>query len=420
MVYYADRTILVFNHGVQVMERKLRHLTAGQKANLLQTISVYQSEKKRVFKEIDSFAIKEKAAEIRASNISNLDILWEKAIKNFRNNGVVVHNAKNKKEAVDIFLRLTTENTRIVKSKSNIIDELELDSVRRIAATDIGDWIVNEMGTKKCHPINPAAYIALEKITDLLETKNVSAEKSPQAIVESIKAIIKREILEAEVGITGANFITSEGHIVLLENEGNISLVSHLPRKHIVFASVGKIVETLEEAATLAKCLALFGSPQKTTAYLNVIASPSKTRDIQKVLVHGVQGPDEVHLVVVDNNRRQLLTEKLKKTALYCINCGSCLFYCPAYRILGNEYSAAQIGGYGIILTPVEKIRKAVLFSCFGCEACEEVCPVGVEVFPNMKKLRREMPNSISRDIREQIVKKGNAVEESTVWEITR
>lgn len=403
-----------------MLENKLRHLTTGQKTNLLKTISVYQSEKKRVFNEIDSSAIKEKASKIRASNISNLDVLWEKAIENFRNNGVIVHKATNNEEAVDIFLRLTTDNTRIVKSKSNIIDELELDSVRSIAPTDIGDWIVKEMGIKKCHPINPAAYISIEEITDLLETKNVSVKKSPQAIVESIKAIIKKEILEAEVGITGANFITSEGHIVLLENEGNISLVSHLPRKHMVFASVSKIVESLEEVGTLAKCLALFGSPQKTTAYISVIASPSKTRDIQKVLVHGVQGPDEVHLVVVDNNRRRLLTEKLKKTALYCINCGSCLFYCPAYRILGNEYSAAQIGGYGIILTPVEKIRTAVLFSCFGCEACEEVCPVGVEVFPNMKKLRKQMPNSISRDIREQIVKKGNAVEESTAWEISR
>jgi len=402
------------------MESKLRYLTAGQKTNLLQTISVYQSEKKRVFEGLDISPIKKKASEIRTSNISNLEVLWQKAIENFRNNGVIVHHAKNKKEAADIFSELTTDQTKIVKSKSNIVDELELDSVRNITPTDIGDWIVKEMGTRKCHPINPAAYISIEEITALLRTKKITVEKTPQAIVESIKTIIKGEIKEAEVGITGANFITSEGHIVLLENEGNISLVSHLPRKHIVFASINKIVETLEEAATLAKCLALFGSPQKAAAYINVVTSPSKTRDIQKVLVQGVQGPDEVHLVVVDNNRRRLLEEKLKKTALYCINCGSCLFYCPAYRILGNEYSAAQIGGYGIILTPVEKIRTAVLFSCFGCEACEEACPVGVEVFPNMKKLRRQMPNSINRDIREQIVKKGNAVEDSAAWEISR
>ena len=218
-----------------------------------------------------------------------------------------------------------------------------MDSDRNITPTDIGDWLAKQMGTKKCHPINPAAYISIEEMDYYLRTKNIPATKTPQAIVESIKAIIKDKILEAEVGITGANFITSEGHIVLVENEGNISLVSHLPRKHIVFASINKIVATLEEAMTLTKCLALFGSPQKATAYINIITSPSKTRDIQKVLVHGVQGPDEVHLVVVDNNRRQLLAEKLKKTALYCINCGSCLFYCPAYRMLGNQYSDDQI-----------------------------------------------------------------------------
>jgi L-lactate utilization protein LutB len=402
------------------MEDKLRHLTIRQKENLLQTISVYQSEKKRVFKDLDASAIKEKASEIRASNISNLEALWNKAIENFRNNGVIVHTAENKDEAAEIFSRLTAEKTKIVKSKSNVIDELELDSVRNITPTDIGDWLVKQMGKRKCHPINPAAYISIEEIENFLRTKNIAVAKTPQAIVESIKAIIKEEILEAEVGITGANFVTSEGHIVLVENEGNISLVSHLPRKHIVFAGINKIVGTLEEAMTLVKSLALYGSPQKATAYINIITSPSKTRDIQKVLVHGVQGPDEVHLVVVDNNRKQLLNEKLKKTALYCINCGSCLFYCPAYRILGNDFSADQIGGYGIILTPVEKIRSAVLFSCFGCEACEEVCPVGVEVFPNMKKLRRERPNRISQDIREQILTNGNAVEDSTTWEIKR
>ena len=402
------------------MESKLRHLTTRQKKNLLQTISVYRSEKDRVFKDLDVQAIKEKASQIRASNISNLEALWKKAIGNFRNNGVIVHTAKNKDEAAEIFSSLTSEHTRIVKAKSNIIDELELDSVRDITPTDIGDWLVKQMGKRKCHPINPAAYISIEEIADFLAHKNISVEKTPQAIVESIKATIRDEILEAEVGITGANFITSEGHIVLVENEGNIAMVTHLPRKHIVFAGINKIVETLEEAMTLTKCLALFGSPQKATAYINIITSPSKTRDIQKVLVHGVQGPDEVHLVVVDNNRRQLLAEKLKKTSLFCINCGSCLFYCPAYRILGNEYSADQIGGYGIILAPIEKIREAVLFSCFGCEACEEVCPVGVEVFPNMKKLRRKKPNHISRDIREQIITKGNAVENSRTWEINQ
>jgi L-lactate dehydrogenase complex protein LldF len=276
------------------------------------------------------------------------------------------------------------------------------------------------MGIGKCHPINPAAYVSIEEIVEFLRTRNIPVAETPEGIVESIKLLIREEILNAEVGLSGANFVTSEGHIVLAENEGNISLVTHLPRKHIVFAGINKIVETLEEAMTLAKCLALYGSPQKATAYINIITSASKTRDIQKVLVHGVQGPEEVHLVIVDNNRKQLLTDKLKKTALYCINCGSCLFYCPAYRVLGNSFSADQIGGYGIVLAPVEKIKPAVLFSCFGCEACEEACPVGVEVFPIMKRLRRQKPNRISQDIREQILTRGNAVENSKTWEMDR
>jgi L-lactate utilization protein LutB len=147
---------------MQSMEDKLRHLTIRQKENLLQTISVYQSEKKRVFKDLDASAIKEKASEIRASNISNLEALWNKAIENFRNNGVIVHTAENKDEAAEIFSRLTAEKTKIVKSKSNVIDELELDSVRNITPTDIGDWLVKQMGKRKCHPINPAAYISIE------------------------------------------------------------------------------------------------------------------------------------------------------------------------------------------------------------------------------------------------------------------
>jgi L-lactate dehydrogenase complex protein LldF len=399
------------------MENELTHLTAAQKKNLLRTISVYQSEKKKVFKDLDASGIKEKASEIRARNISNCQALWTKAIENLTGRGVIVHAADNKDEAVDIFLKLTTGRTRIVKSKSNIVDELGLDSDRNITPTDIGDWLVKQMGIGKCHPINPAAYVSIEEIAGLLRTKSIPVAKTPEGIVKSIKLLIREEILNAEVGLSGANFVTSEGHIVLVENEGNISLVTHLPRKHIVFAGINKIVETLEEAMTLAKCLALYGSPQKATAYINIISSASKTRDIQKVLVHGAQGPEEVHLVIVDNNRKQLLADKLEKTALYCINCGSCLFYCPAYRVLGNNFSADQIGGCGIVLAPVERIRPAVLFSCFGCEACEEACPVGVEVFPIMKRLRRQKPNRISQDIREQILTRGNAVEKSKTWE---
>ena len=402
------------------MENELTYLTTAQKNSLHRTIAVYQSEKKRVFKNLDASGIKEKASEIRARNISNCEALWTKAVANLTASGVIVHAAENKDEAVDIFLQLTTERTKIVKSKSNIVDELGLDSARNITPTDIGDWLVKQMGVGKCHPINPAAYVSTEEIVELLQTKNIPVAETPQGIVESIKGTIREEILNAEVGISGANFVTSEGHIVLVENEGNISLVTHLPRKHIVFASINKIVETLEEAMTLAKCLALYGSPQKATAYINIITSASKTRDIQKIMVHGVQGPEEVHLVIIDNNRKQLLTDKLKKTALYCINCGSCLFYCPAYRVLGNDFSADQIGGYGIVLTPVERIRPAVLFSCFGCEACEEACPVGVEVFPIMKRLRRQKPNRISQDIREQILTRGNAVENSKTWEMDR
>ena len=400
------------------MENELTYLTTAQKNSLHRTIAVYQSEKKRVFKNLDASGIKEKASEIRARNISNCEALWTKAVANLTASGVIVHAAENKDEAVDIFLKLTAGRTRIVKSKSNMIDELDLDSARSITPTDIGDWLVKQMGIGKCHPINPAAYVSIEEIVEFLRTRNIPVAETPEGIVESIKLLIREEILNAEVGLSGANFVTSEGHIVLAENEGNISLVTHLPRKHIVFAGINKIVETLEEAMTLAKCLALYGSPQKATAYINIITSASKTRDIQKVLVHGVQGPEEVHLVIVDNNRKQLLTDKLKKTALYCINCGSCLFYCPAYRVLGNDFSADQIGGYGIVLTPVERIRPAVLFSCFGCEACEEACPVGVEVFPIMKRLRGQKPNRISQDIREQILTHGNAVENSKTWEM--
>ncbi len=398
----------------------MNQLSEKQKKVLSKTVFTYKHERKKLFKELPIDSIKKKAEEIRVSNITNLNQLWEKAKQNLENNGVIVHTAKDAAEAKNIFLKLTCKEDCIVKSKSNLVNELDLKSVHSITPTDIGDWIIHELKVEKCHPINPAAYVSTKEIQKALVKKGVEVSDSPEELVNVIKEFIRTDILKATVGVTGVNFVTSEGHIVIVENEGNASLVSHLPTKHVAFVPINRIVGTLEDAMTLSKCLSVFGSPQKSTAYYNIITSPSKTRDIQKKLITGIQGPEEVHLIVVDNGRTELLKDKKMKTVLNCIGCGSCLYFCPTYLELGNKFGSEYLGGYGIILSKVIGAGLDGLFDCLGCEACEDVCPVGVKIFDNIKTLRGSMHSVTDKKMREQILTKGNAIEDSNVWEVTK
>jgi L-lactate utilization protein LutB len=383
--------------------------------NLASSIRAYRERFRNLLSMQDIEEIKEKGAKIRDENLKKASRLWKAAKLSFEKSGIEIHFAYDNQEAVRILRRLLDGKRNIVKSKSNLLEELDvvhaLDTV--IVETDIGDWLVHQMGAIRIHPNAPAMALSIEEISAFFkENYGLRIDESPEAITEKICKIIREQILSAEVSLTGVNFVTSEGHLVIVENEGNISLATRLPRTHMAVVPYHKIVETLEEAVYLSKCLSIFGTGKPSTAYINVISAPSYTTDIEKKVVRGAQGAQEVHVVVVDNNRSNLLADDRLRQALRCIGCGACMLYCPISELAGPNFGGKYQGGIGLVFSHfVCQQRIDVdhgIFACLGCELCEEVCPVNVKIWDNIKDVRNATQPEIGQRVIEEVLSKGS------------
>jgi len=355
----------------------------------------YLTNRQKALEGIDEEALKRELRRIRESSIKNLVALKAKAIENLKKQGVQVFEAKDSKEAKEILLKLIPKGETIVKSKSNVINEIGIEDLEKrneIIETDCGDFLVQICEESGVHPVTPALHLTVDRIVRVIEKKfGVKLEERPEEIVKWVRSYLRERISKAKIGLTGANVISADGGIFIVENEGNISLVSKLPEKHIIVASIDKIVPTLQDAITICKTLAIYGTGASLPTYINVISSPSKTADIQKQIVYGAHGPKEVYLILLDNGRSKIIEEGLEEI-LYCINCGACLYFCPVYRQIFDNYGYKYFGGRGVGLISfifgIEKAFERGLFYCTTCSACKEQCPLSIDIPSLIRKVR--------------------------------
>jgi len=333
--------------------------------------------------------------EIKKKAISQIGNLKKKAIEALKENGINVFESKDAKEAREIIEKLLKEKTKIIKSKSNAFNEIEEEGFladKELIETDLGDFICQIMEKKESHPVLPAIHLTPEEIVKKIKEKfNEDIEPKPEKIALFVRNLLRKKFFQAEVGISGANAVTSDGKILILENEGNISLVSRWPDSHIVIVGFDKIVENLEDALKVARASAIWGTGQDFPVYVSIISGPSKTADIQNQTVVGAQGAKEVNLILLDNGREKLVKEGFEEI-LYCINCGACLNFCPVFHQIGRNYGARYLGSKGIIFAGFsESLKKAVESNCFACTLCStcfENCPTKINLPELMKKLR--------------------------------
>jgi iron-sulfur cluster protein len=355
----------------------------------------YLTNRQNALEGMDEEALKKDLRRIKEYSIKNLSALKAKAIENLKKQGVQVFEAKDSKEAKEILLKLIPEGETIVKSKSNVINEIGIEDLEKrneIIETDCGDFLVQISEESSVHPVTPALHLTVDRIVRVIEKKfGVELEEKPEEIVKWVRSYLRERISKAKIGLTGANVISVDGGIFIVENEGNISLVSRLPEKHIIVASIDKIVHTIQDAITICKALAIYGTGASLPTYINVISSPSKTADIQKQIVYGAHGPKEVYLILVDNGRSKIIEEGLEEI-LYCINCGACLYFCPVYRQIFDNYGYKYFGGRGVSLISfifgVEKAFERGLFYCTTCSACKEQCPLSIDIPSLIRKVR--------------------------------
>jgi iron-sulfur cluster protein len=361
----------------------------------------YKDKRDKLLSEEEKEKFKDELKAIKEKSINNIFELKKKTIKKLENNGIKVIESKTPKDAINEIRKIIGNEKLIIKSKSNTANEIGLNDAlkdKELIETDLGDFLVQIFEGKDLHPVLPAVNLTPEEISKKIKEKfNINIKANPEEIAKFVREHLREKIFNAKIGITGANVISSDGSVFILENEGNISLTSRIPDKHIILTSFEKIVESKEEALKIIKALGVFGTGQDYPVYVNIISGPSKTADIQNQLITGAQGAKEVYLILLDNKRTEILNSEFKEL-LYCINCGACLNFCPVYHQIFTRYGAKYFSGAkGVISSYFKENSKEAYnngaFFCTTCQQCKENCPMKIDLSSMMRNLRKELVN---------------------------
>ncbi|MGC9048607.1 MAG: LUD domain-containing protein [Patescibacteria group bacterium] len=377
-------------------------LSTQIKENIWRVVLEYKEKREKTASDLERILLREELYKIKKATIDNLEEVKKQTIANLEKNKIKVFEARDAADARMIIQKLIQDDRVILKSKSNIADEIDLKSVflgKELIETDLGDMINQWMTEEDLHPVFPAFHLTPEKIVEKIYQKfGQKIEPKAEVIANFARQYLRKKIPETTVGITGANVITADGRIILLENEGNISLVSRWPDRHIIISGVEKLAPDIESAMKIVKASAIWGAGQDWPVYVSIISGPSKTADIQNRLVIGAQGAKEVYLILVDNGRSRLLKEGFEEL-LYCLNCGACLNFCPAFHQLGRNYGDKYLGSKGIIFTALSdsllQAKKSNAYACTLCSTCFENCPVKINLPELMKKIRNKLNGAV-------------------------
>ena len=269
----------------------------------------------------------------------------------------------------------------IAKGKTMISEEIELNHALEAAGltpveTDLGEWIVQLAGERPSHILAPVIHRSRSQIADVLAVHSgAPMDDDPVGLVTYSREALRSVFLEAEMGITGGNFLVAEtGTVILLENEGNGRLASSLPRVHVVLAGLERVLETTADAAFMVEQLTLAAVGRELPAYVSWLSGPAADGD---------DGPEEFVVIVVDNGRSRV-RESDEREILNCIRCGSCLTVCPVYsKVGGHAYGSVYGGPIGAVLTPLltdmqPGLGRKLPFLSSLCGACTDACPVGI------------------------------------------
>lgn len=340
-------------------------------------------------------AWRERGRQIRLHTIAHLDYYLNEFAEQARANGAHVHFAETAEEAVAISLEIAKHKSAksVVKSKSMVSEELHLnkalDSIGVEAVeTDLGEYIIQLADETPSHIIIPAIHKNRYQIAELLSAEAGETLPPDTAIMAGfVRMKLREKFLEADIGMTGCNFAIAEtGSMVLFENEGNARMVTTVPKTQITLMGMERIIPSWADLEVMATLLPRSATGQKLTVYMSGISGPKRELD--------ADGPDEMHIIIIDNGRSLQLGDPEFQELLNCIRCGACLNACPVYRhIGGHAYGGTYSGPIGAVLTPALNKNVAewddIANASSLCGACYEACPVKIPLHDMLVSLRR-------------------------------
>ncbi len=330
-------------------------------------------------------------AQARASKteaVARLDELLDDLERAVTAWGGRVLRARDAAQARRLILDVAREHgvETVVKAKSMTAEEIGLNPALTAAGlqvmeTDLGEFIVQLAGHPPAHLTAPALHLNRRQIADLFAAHlGLRSPADPEALARLATAYIKPHFFEAQMGITGVNFATPEGALVLLENESNLRFTATLPKIHLALMGLEKIVPRLADVEAMLRLLPASATGQRLTALVHFIQG-------LKVQPRGNQ---IFYLVILDNGRRRLAADPELAEALYCLRCGACLNVCPIFQVgAAHLYGRVYPGAIGILLAPYLAPVGDICDLCTQCGACQEICPVGIRLADNIRGLRR-------------------------------
>ncbi len=333
----------------------------------------------------DLATARERAKNIKWKAIESLDKQLENFEAAITRRGAKVIWAENTAEAQEAIRKICEEkNCRtLVKSKSMVTEEIHLNEFLEKAGiesveTDLGEYIQQLDGEPPYHIVTPAMHKSKEDVARLFSRKlGTDPKATPEQLTLTARKLLREKYVQAEVGVTGANFIISDiGGIALTENEGNARLSCSMPKTHIVIAGIEKVIPSLQDLALFWPLLSTFGTGQLLTVYNTIITGPRQPGE--------TDGPEDMYVILLDNGRTNMLADPVMRESLYCIRCGACLNACPVYKnIGGHAYGATYSGPIGSVISPrmngMEE-WKHLSYASSLCGNCTEVCAVKINL----------------------------------------
>ena len=356
----------------------------------------YQARQRAADATPDWEAMRDRARAIKTHTLDNLDYYLELMEANVAKAGGKVFFASDASAANNYILDLARarDAKMVVKGKSMVSEEMGLN--HRLAEagveaveTDLGEYIIQLAGETPYHIIAPAIHKSKEEVASLLQGKNGTPRSQEIAdLAAEARRQLRSRFIQADMGITGANFIVAEtGTLVLVTNEGNGRMCTSMPPIHVAIAGMEKVIPSMEDLGIFLPLLIRSATGQRLSSYVTTITGPR--------LADEEDGPEEFHLVIVDNGRSRILADPEMREALNCIRCGACLNACPVYRkVGGHAYGWVYSGPIGAVVSPMltgVADARDLPFASSLCGACREVCPVKINIPRMLVRLRNEL-----------------------------